>query len=47
MHFSVLTIPSVIILDSNRVVITQCARGDIEYKSALAYEVWARMVDNY
>lgn len=47
-HFNVLTIPSVIIVDSNRIVITQFARGDIEYKAALAvYDDWMRMVYNY
>lgn len=47
-HFNVLTIPSVIIVDSNRIVITQYARGEIEYKTALAiYDDWLRMVDNY
>ena len=46
-HFNILTIPSAIILDSDRIVITQYARGDIEYKGLPVYDDWLRMLDNY
>ena len=46
-HFGVLTIPTVIILDSNRVVITLIARAHIEYRGTFVYDDWLRMVNNY
>ena len=46
-HFCVTKVPTVIILDNNGFMLTQYARGDIEYRDHQIYDDWIRMTQNY